>query len=372
MVASVYRRVLGRDPRPEDVQAQLATVPDLDAMLRLALESEEYAIRLRDARSAGARTPRIVNIHHADLAAYGPRPGTMSEDGSATVGNDGTLFLWGGTNAILDQYTGAVELATDWLERWREVVLRRRSEMQAMSVAQALLIVPDKLAVYEEHYPEVPDKAGPRPIERLLALPELELIYPLAELRTAATVEDMYPPTDTHLTFRGNELLFRTLLDPLQIDEMPDLTALPMRSYPVAGDLGVKFDPEILSIISEPGTLRQASIIEDNHGEMEAARRHVGTRRVFRNDAAPDPRVAVLFGDSFGFASRSYQGISWFMAQVFREVHFIWVPFGWDPDYVRKVGAQAVLVQGAERFVSRVPELHSTPESWSREGQTSS
>ena len=38
-------------------------------------------------------------------------------------------------------------------------------------------------------------------------------------------------------------------------------------------------------------------------------------------------------------------------------MHFVWVPFGWDPDYVRRVGAEAVLVQGAERFVARVPHI---------------
>ena len=57
--------------------------------------------------------------------------------------------------------------------------------------------------------------------------------------------------------------------------------------------------------------------------------------------------MAVVFGDSFGFAATHYQGIAWFMAQVFREVHFIWIPFGWDAEYVRRVGAEAVLVQGA-------------------------
>jgi alginate O-acetyltransferase complex protein AlgJ len=371
MVASVYRQILGRDPRSGDIEAQLATVPDLDSMLRLALESEEYAIRVRSARNASSRAPRTVNIHHADLASHGPQLGSEPDDGSATVGYDGTLFLRGGTNAILEQYVGAVELAADWLEQWRDIAVARRSEMEAMNLAHALLVVPDKLAVYEERYPEALNKVGPRPIERLLALPELETIYPLAELRAADAAEDMYPPTDTHLTFRGTELLFRALLEPLKIEKTPDLAALPMRSYAVAGDLGVKFDPEILSIISEPGTLRAASIVEDNHDEMEAAGRHVGRWRVFHNTAPLDPRVAIVFGDSFGYAGPSYQGISWFMAQVFREVHFIWVPFGWDPDYVREVGGQVVLVQGAERFLSRVPELHSTPESWSRRDQPS-
>jgi alginate O-acetyltransferase complex protein AlgJ len=86
---------------------------------------------------------------------------------------------------------------------------------------------------------------------------------------------------------------------------------------------------------------------------------HIGTRRVFRNESAADRRTAVLFGDSFGFSAAYYQGVSWFMAQVFREVHFVWIPFGWDPDYVRRVGAEAVLVQGAERFAARVPHPRS-------------
>ena len=79
---------------------------------------------------------------------------------------------------------------------------------------------------------------------------------------------------------------------------------------------------------------------------------------MFRNEVAPDQRIAVVFGDSFGFSAAYYQGLSWFLAQVFREVHFVWVPFGWDSEYVRRVGAEAVLIQGAERFVARVPHLN--------------
>lgn len=233
--------------------------------------------------------------------------------------------------------------------------------MRAMGVADALLVVPDKLAIYEERYPEPLEKVGPRPVERLLAVPELELLYPLAELRATAADEDVYMPTDTHLTFRGNEILFRTLIEPLGIAsaDLPDFAAMPLHSYPIFGDLGEKFDPRIVSIVSEPNTLGAAEIVEDNRAEIEAVGGHIGSRRVFRNDAAPDRRVAVLFGDSFGFSAAYYQGVSWFMAQVFREVHFVWVPFGWDPVYAGEVGAEAVLIQGAERFVARVPHPRS-------------
>jgi alginate O-acetyltransferase complex protein AlgJ len=357
-VVSVYREVLGRTPRDEEVDLHLTATSTLDGMLRVALDSEEYAVRLRETAPDTSRAPAVVNVFHPDLAEWGVPPGTRSEDGIAIVGHEGWLFLCGGTNANLGQYVGAVEMEPGWLEDWREVVRRREDAATELGASTALLVVPDKLAVYEEHYPEDLTRVGPRPIERLLAVAELPIVYPLAELRAAAAAgTDVYLRTDTHLTFPGNELLFSSVAAALEVEGVPDFGALPLRSYPIAGDLGAKFDPEIVGIVSEPNSLRNAVIVEDNREEIESVAGHIGTRRVFRNDEAPDQRVAVVFGDSFGFSAAYYQGLSWFMAQVFREVHFIWVPFGWDSDYVRDVGAEAVLVQGAERFVARVPHV---------------
>ncbi len=88
---------------------------------------------------------------------------------------------------------------------------------------------------------------------------------------------------------------------------------------------------------------------------MSAAGGHIGTTRVFRQPDAPDPRTLVVFGDSYAFGDDAYRGLSWFLAQVFAEVHFVWVPFGWDPDYLDSVGAELVVCQTAERFITRVP-----------------
>jgi hypothetical protein len=357
-VASVYREVLGRTASEDEIAQQVAACHDLDALLRVALESEEYAVRLRNQGARSARDPTRVNFFHPDLARWGPSEGTRSEDGIAIVGRDGWLFLCGGTNANLGQYVGAVPMGPGWLEGWRDVVARRAEEIRALGVSSALLVVPDKLAVYEELYPEDLDRVGPRPIERLLAVPDLPIVYPLDDLLAARdSGVELFPRTDTHLTFRGNELLFLSVAGALGIDRPPDHSELPLEEYVMAGDLGVKFDPRIVSVVREPGSLAAAEIVEDNREEIAAVGAHIGTRRVFRNEQAPDPRVAVLFGDSYGFAEPGYQGLSWFMAQSFRETHFVWVPFGWDPDYVRRVGAGAVLVQGAERFVARVPHV---------------
>lgn len=357
-VSSVYRQVLGRTPNEEEIASQLASLSTLDEILRAALDSEEYAVRLRKAGIEAARQGAVVNVYHPDLAAWTLPAGTRSEDEIAIVGSEGWLFLCGGTNANLDQYVGAAEMEAGWRQGWRDILHRRDALARELEIPLATLIVPDKLAVYEQFYPEALAKVGPRPVEVLLSEPELPLVYPLEELRASASSgEEAYLRTDTHLTFRGNQLLFESVAGALGVKSVPDFADLPFRSYPIAGDLGVKFDPQIVSIVSEPGSLHQAQIVEDNRAEIEAVQGHIGTRRVFRNDRAVDPRTVVLFGDSFGFGAPSYQGISWFLAQVFREVRFVWIPFGWDPDYLSRVGAEAVLVQGAERFVARVPRL---------------
>src|SRR6478752_306762 len=104
MVVSVYTRVLERAPREQEIEDQLAAAGSLDELLRVALESEEYADLLRRRRMASARVPAAVNVFHPDLAEWGIPPGTRSEDGIAIVGHDGWLFLCGGTNANLGQY----------------------------------------------------------------------------------------------------------------------------------------------------------------------------------------------------------------------------------------------------------------------------
>lgn len=357
-VVAVYHQVLEREPSEEEIQVQLAGSPDLESLLRIALESEEYAERLARRGLKAAQTATVVNAYHPDLAEWTLRAGTRSADQIAIVGHEGWLFLCGGTNANLGQYVGEVRMETGWLEKWQEAIRRREVLARELALATALLIVPDKLAVYEKHYPEELRKVGPRPVERLLADAELPIFYPLADLRAAAdNGEDVYMRTDTHLTFRGNQLLAASVMDSLGVQRQPDFSNVPLRAYPVSGDLGIKFDPPIVSIVREPGSLGDAQITEDNRAEIAAVDGHIGTRRVFRNDQAPDPRVAVVFGDSFGFGAANYQGVSWFMAQVFREVHFIWIPFGWDTDYIRRAGAEVVLVQGAERFVARAPHV---------------
>lgn len=356
-VELVYRELLGRAPAAGEIDHQLASLTTVRELLRIVVASEEYAERAaREAASAPRDSDHIVNIHHPDLARWAHPPGTRSADGVAVAGREGWLFLREGTNANLGQFLGEVQMEPEWLDGWRRLVERRREEADALGAAMAFFVVPDKLAVHGEHYPDELVARGPRPVERLLEEAGLPISYPLEACRAAAQHGmSVFERTDSHLSLKGNRLLHEALCGALGERSPAPHGELPSVEYAWSGDLGRRFDPQIVEVVRRVEGLLAARMIDDNREQVAAVGGHIGTRRVFANDSAPDGRVAVVFGDSYAFAAPKYQGMSWFLAQKHREVHFVWVPFGWDPGYARRVDAEVVVFQAAERFVARLP-----------------
>lgn len=368
-VEAVFLEFLGRIASPEDVAIWM-NVGSLRALLDGVLASEEYAAR----RARRASEPQdeadgpFVNLWTPELAAFHRPPGTVSGDGVAIVGGQGHLFLYGGSNDNLAMYRGEVPMAADWLERWQALLSERIEQARAAARAICFLVVPDKLAVYNDLFPQELD-GEERPLTRLLQVDVAPVLYPADALHAARADGETYMRTDSHLTPAGNRLLAEATLAALGV--APALLAGVSEAQTVhfsSGDLGQHFSPPIFELgehLHEPSS---AQLVFDNWPAIAAAGGHIGTLRVFRRDDAPDPRTVVVFGDSYGFGDAAYPGVSWFMAQTFREVHFVWVPFGWDPGYLDRVGADLVVCQTAERFIARVPRPRVDVLSLAREG----
>jgi hypothetical protein len=351
-VRRLYREILGREPEAAEVERQLASAADLDALLTVIFDSDEHRSR-RDGAPPPA-SANVVNVWHEDLAAWGYPPGRWSDDGIAVVGHAGWLFLGTGSNAVLDQYRGETVLGAGFDERWAEAMEVRRSDAARLGVELVAVVVPDKLPVLREQFPApLPDHIQ-APAARL-ADAGLGLLYPLEQLRAVA--DGACLRTDTHLTYAGNAALARLVAQPVGVTVTHELTEATTGRYVSSGDLGSRFTPPVVEIVTAANDFGAARLVEDNRAELDAVGGHIGTRQVLRNEGAADPRTAVVFGDSYGYAAAHYQGLAWFLAQAFREVHFVWVPFGWDPGYVEDVGAGVVVCQGAERFVVRPPAL---------------
>ncbi len=330
----------------------------LRAFLDGVLASEEYAQRVAK-RTASEETQvrgPFLNCWLGGWERFAWPPGDVSSDGAVIVGESGHLFIYGGTNDNVATQRGEVQMDAGWMAEWQALVTERYDHAQRSGRRLALVVVPEKLAVYADLFPQDLTACRPRPILRLLDEGKLPLVYPAKALRDARKDGDTYLLTDSHLTLRGNLLLADVTLKELGVSSafLPDVEDIP-RPPLAAGDLGQHFDPPVVEVISSRMGASRATVVLDNWAEIADVGGHIGTTRIFRHDDAPDGRTVVVFGDSYSFGDDVYQGLSWFLAQVFREVHFVWVPFGWDPEYLDSVSADLVVCQTAERFIGRVP-----------------
>ena len=128
-VRAVYARLLQREASEAGVDQQLASVATVAQLLDVVLDSAEYAER---GAPATVRTaPLAVNHPQPGLERWMVAPGARSADGVALVGRKGWLFLAGGSNAIVDQFTGSTAMDDGWLSGWTAVTQERTAAVRA-------------------------------------------------------------------------------------------------------------------------------------------------------------------------------------------------------------------------------------------------
>jgi alginate O-acetyltransferase complex protein AlgJ len=358
-IVAVFREFLGRAATPGDIALWMQSA-SLRAFIDGVLGSEEYRQRQvrRDADERAQPQLQFLNCWVDGWERFARPVGELSADGVAIVGQRGHLFIYGGSNDNVASHRGEVQTPPGWMDAWRELVEYRVDLACGSGRRAVFVVVPEKLAVYSELFPQDLTARARRPVLALLEEGGLPLIYPEDALRDGRAQGETYLRTDSHLTVRGNLILAEATLQGLGLESiLPAGFLLSPHTYLSAGDLGQHFDPPMLEVMAPSGVASRATLVSDNWAQVSAVGGHIGTMRVFRNDDAPDQRTVVVFGDSYGFGDDAYQGLSWFLAQVFREVHFVWVPCGWDPDYLDSVGAELVVCQTAERFIGRVPQV---------------
>lgn len=366
-VATLYEALLGRAPTGTEMERHRTPGVTLGAVATAILESPEFAGR-------EASHP-LINLYTEETRPWTHAPGMRSRDGQCVVGRDGWLFLLDGSNDGFQFFTGRREVDEGWLERWRELGRERMRDLTAAGLTHVWLVVPDKLPVLERFFPDRLDGGSPdRPIRRLLRDTDLPILYPMEALRRASFSGDVYLRADSHLSLRGNDVLQREVLGALGLPPVRFSDFMALR-YPRSGDLGEKFEPKIFELAEAFAHLGRARVCESNRDAFLRMRRHVGQRAVFANPTAPDERTAVVFGDSYGWTNWSastanwvvgYQGLAWSLAQVFRALHVLWMPFGWDPGYVERAGASVVVFETAERFIVSPPAVRADAEELSR------
>jgi acetyltransferase AlgX (SGNH hydrolase-like protein) len=287
--------------------------------------------------------------------------------GDVHVGRDGWLFLAKGSNEVLRFFTEPGFLTQAESNAWVDILRARRDRLAAMGIAYRHAFVPDKLAIYPEFFDGELPNLGRQPsaaiAEAATAAGLGDVLLDLAgPMRAAKGQAPMYLKTDSHWTFEGCMVAYRTICRSLGVPPREGLMDRPFSEMEIALDLGGKFDPPIREKARFRSLLHHARRVSANPLVQEIERLRFrdsagllsASSVVFENrsPSCHDARV-VLFGDSYSeFRPHALTGL---LAETFRETHFHWsasVDFG----YVERVRPDIVLSEVAERFVKRLPD----------------
>ncbi|WP_314435302.1 hypothetical protein [Massilia timonae] len=278
--------------------------------------------------------------------------GKASEDLSAVIGKNNWCFIYRGSNDYRGGYLS--EDVNQLGQRWVTLVENRHSICAKLGAEFLQLIVPNKLSILPDCFPEVLNSEVTFILQNYLTshLSQTALI-PLKEFREKSVRDAVFRRNDSHLTVGGNALLAELILEKLGFGEKKFETVV-IGYTQHKGDLGGKFSPPIEEKLAAPsfskGLLDQKNI--------EKVREVInpsfnGTSQVFLNRNAPIKAKLIVFGNSF-FERVPSWGLSPFFASIFEEFHFIWSS-DVDFKYIARERPDYVIAQTCERFMSKLP-----------------
>lgn len=279
-------------------------------------------------------------------------------------GHDGWLFLTGGSNFVTTLYErDGGHLPDVNLRRWRDAIIERKRRCEALGVAYAHVVAPEKLTIYghKQASPLVDvDLAPAIRLQQLFggdarAAGWVDLVWPMREQRDAV---ELYWRSDTHWTPEGSLLAYRLLCESLRLAPNPDLAARPCHTIHKIMDLGGKFDPPRWEQIREIDWIAGARRIYANavvrilEDPVHGGDIHVGAHAAYRNEKAPNDVRILLFGDSF--AGVGSDRLTAQLAETARELIFVWSA-NVDWRLVKRVKPDIVITEIAERYMALAP-----------------
>lgn len=293
--------------------------------------------------------------------SYLPFPvGYRSPDDSAILGRDGTVFLIGGSNNVIGQYSPDCDDAEQIGPRWLDMIVQRKRQLADLGAKYIHIFIPEKISTLPDLFPS--EISTPT---RLITFIENNILETDAASSVMSGFKILiehpnrnlcYSKLDSHLSPTGTFEIFRAILREKFRFEVPDYEfsfgrkklgdmAHRMTGY-YTPETSYEIDTSILPEFTKHAVLQKELIPEQGLK---------GITQVWRNESAPIDARVVVFGNSyFSFERNGQSGLSWWFARYFKEFHFIWtneVEF----DYVESTRPDVVLWQGVERFATVLP-----------------
>jgi alginate O-acetyltransferase complex protein AlgJ len=279
-------------------------------------------------------------------------------------GQDGWLFLRGGTNFVASLYSrDSGNLPDARIALWRQLIERRTARCRALGIACLHVVVPDKLTIYGDRQatPLVDPEHAPaiRLAQQLQSSPAadsyLDLVGPMRAQRESC---DLYWRTDTHWSPEGCHLAYSALCERLRLVPEDGLLDRPHQTLSAPMDLGGRVEPMRWETVrrynfaqksSRVWTNRVAQFLEDPAYQEEI---HIGARSRFLNPTARNEKTALLVGDSY--SRPGLDSLTGMLAETVRSLEFVWSS---EIDWflVKRTRPDILIVEIAERFLAMLP-----------------
>ena len=223
--------------------------------------------------------------------------------------------------------------------------------------------MPEKLTVYDDRTLDLPYDPRLSPARRLARRLAgmggfVDLVAPLRAARDGAV--PLYRRTDSHWTYDGCLIAYRALMRACGAVPPPDIAERPRFETDGVWDLGDKLPDRPRERVVMWSVLREASrayaspLVEAYEAAGRGGDLHVGAHVIYRNPSPQaDPRTLVLFGDSYAHYAPIL--LTSLLAESFRELHVVWSS-SLDWAYIERVRPDILMVEMAERFLTRLPD----------------
>lgn len=348
----------------------------------LAADGSEFSLRIHWSLIEESIT-RIFssNSERDQLTPLLVRPGKISPDQSAIIGLQGFIFLFRGSNNLIEAYADRTysALGNDQAARWLDLFSTRNRLLREEGVKYYIqCIIPEKSSVITSYAPLALGPITPllRRIEEALsisnsdALDQSFYVSALEVLRSEGR-EETFMKTDSHLSVDGAKKLIRAILTRLatfsaevtqacsEAIHIVDATLPSGDTEAFSGDLADRFfDAPLFERARKytlPPRLSNSTItIRDSSAPADGS--HLGTRISWCNSDAPINMRVMIFGNSFFERGGSPMGLSWWASRLFSDVEFLWSP-AIDRERLALWKPDLVICQTIERFLGQLPLL---------------
>ena len=302
-------------------------------------------------------------LAHKNAQAHPVGYGSVSADEVAIIGRQGHIFLYKGSNNVVDIYKIDEEKSNNISSSWIKLLKNRIDNSKRFNSQFIQLIIPEKSSVlhplcpYESSngskiYSDIKGKIlSDESINSEFV--DLEEVF-----QKDISPQALYRLEDSHFSTHGCQVVTETVM---KSGGEPSLLRATSRLWvDREGDLGTRFPERIHSIERVP----VFSGLSDNSGKTltpelvdsyNPAFGHQGIMRSWRCADAPDQRRVLCFGNSFFERGHFSTALSWWFSRMFQEFKFVWNP-NVDWDQVENYRPDLLIGQTIERFLERCPD----------------